>query len=120
MSADELFAEDAPLDDDFDDDNHDTTADNNIIASSPPPAQALSTPQKPTPDSNLMDELDGDGTLDDIPLSPDLQRPVAENVAPVALPTTTNTTTAMPSDNTAESLFAAIGMPPPPFSARKR
>ncbi len=96
ISADELFAEDPPLEE-----NSNTPK--------------LETPQKATPVPGT-EELDGDGTLDDIPLSPDTQQ--QQQLVAESLPVEMNVV-AISDDNSADALFAAIGMPPPPFSARK-
>lgn len=102
VSADELFAEDAPKDD-------------------VPPTQEPE-PTAATPTTEVGSDED---VLDEVPLSPQMQRPAAaaeatftapaangsNGVAPVAA--AAPTTPAGP-----DSLFAAIGMPPPPFSKR--
>eukprot|EP00934_Nitzschia_sp_Nitz4_P005097 Nitzschia sp. Nitz4//scaffold14_size191712//122492//125170//NITZ4_001736-RA/size191712-processed-gene-0.279-mRNA-1//1//CDS//3329536966//5087//frame0 len=81
---------------------------NDLFGAAPPvtetPAAGVSTPAPATEEPPTLSNPDG--LMDDIPLSPELQRP------PAAAPASAN--------EGAESLFAAIGMPPPPFSAKKR
>jgi hypothetical protein len=110
ISADELFAENPPASSATGHENDTTTP-------------ATATPQKAEPTTSVEEIDDGDeDMMDDVPLSPTLQRPVSS--APTAdtgvpsLDTQPNNPTPAP-DGGAESLFAAIGMPPPPFSARK-
>jgi hypothetical protein len=67
-----------------------------------------------------------DEVLDDVPLSPDKQP--LECLAPSAslnpaielFPPPVNPTAAAPTEPSADSLFAAIGMPPPPFSSKRK
>jgi len=93
-----------------------------------PPSASAETPEKP-PQASLpgpsQGGLDEDGMMDDVPLSPELQRPVAEGT-PTAVNGVPSLSSSPPraaapaTEDNADSLFAAIGMPPPPFSARKR
>lgn len=149
ISADELFAEDAPTGTAENDSTHppsqaqEPTAAPESTSDAPPPAQsdtsdsanqlfgappAATLPETPTksdavpPMAPSHGEVDDDGMLDDIPLSPTLQRPVIAQPTPVAangVPPIASAPAPVAGDG-AESLFAAIGMPPPPFSARKR
>lgn len=113
MSADDLFAADAP-------------------DGSTAPTEA--TPAEPAPEAssepaNNSGEPDGDGLMDDIPLSPSPKSIVAAAAADAAAPgfppgpaqsagpQAQEPAAAGTSD--ADSLFASIGMPPPPFSAKK-
>lgn len=91
LSADELFGDEPPV--------------------SEPVTACLPTTADPVEDDGLMDEV----PLSDVPLSPS---------AP-AMPKGDETARAVPEPATAQPttddpLFAAIGMPPPPFSAKKR
>jgi hypothetical protein len=84
-----------------------------IFADNPPDAVDGGTPSPspaaaPVDDDSHLEEI----PFSDVPLSPTPVMPKAERTEEPAVPTT------MPAVD--DSLFAAIGMPPPPFSARKR
>jgi len=97
-SADEVLGENAPFEDVAD------------VVTSPP------TPSTPAADANNDDDDEGleDMPLSDIPLSPNGIAPSTEGIPETTVPTSP------PRPIVDNSLFAAIGMPPPPFSAKKR
>ena len=144
MSADELFAESAPTDDESEESasptdgnatdlNRTGSAAEQVFGAAP--AAPMAPPDSVANQPENLDDVDGDGVMDDIPLSPTLQAPPAgsassstiPSVGPTAaalaatgLPDLAHAPAASDTSNSADSLFAAIGMPPPPFSASKK
>jgi hypothetical protein len=77
-------------------------------------ASELTNQGQPTNES--LDDGDDDGMLDDVPLTPSLERPVAES----STEQSASQPASPPGAADADSLFAAIGMKPPPFSVKRR
>lgn len=146
MSADELFAEGAPPTQEQEQNVvleppkepepvQEPTAkqlfESEPTSSNQPDAGATTPAPAATSNNTPPDEGEEDGIMDDIPLSPPFepQPPTVSENAPLAMTspvqsslssTNINTNTNGARNEGAESLFAAIGMPPPPFSAKKR
>ena len=71
----------------------------------------------------VADDLDGEEEMLDVPLSPRrlpaAEKGVTPSKATNSTPPMAAQTAPLGVDNSGESLFAAIGMPPPPFSSRR-
>ena len=88
-TAKQLFAENAP-----------TVQAAAVLGSGPGKIESIG--------QNASDVDQGDGQMDEIPLSPKASAPQIAQAQPAA------------TTSEAESLFATIGMPPPPFTAKNR
>jgi hypothetical protein len=135
MSADEMFGEEPPADstpaaeksaavESFDPTKGaekllaDVSLDDTPSGLATPDARPAQNESEPNQEK-AADDLDGEEDMLDVPLSPRAGTEGTQSEATNPKPPMATQTAPTGKDNGGDSLFAAIGMPPPPFSSKR-